>query len=427
MTPGIQAWRAAILYFDARREPRRIDDGLLVVQDGTIVDLGDFAGLHESWAGVDLIDWRGLTLAPGFVDIHVHFPQFDVIGSPADGLLPWLEHYTFPAEAAFADPAHAAAVAPLFLDELLRHGVTTAMVYGSSHPVSVDALFAEARARRLRMIAGKTLMDQNCPDGVRDRTEQSLLDTEALIRRWHGVDRLGYALTPRFVPSCSEAQMRGCAALADSHPGVWTQTHVAENRDEIAWVARLYPSARSYLDVYERMGLLRPRGVFGHCIWLDDEDRARLRAHDASAAVCPTSNLFLGSGLYDFAAAGRAGLRQGLASDVGGGSSFSPFRTMMAAYEVARLRGVALSPSTLWRLHTLDAARAIDLEGRIGNLAVGADADFIALDPGARPLLARRAAAARSLDEWLFAMIVLADDRAIRHVVVDGECRRVPA
>ncbi|HQN14104.1 MAG TPA: guanine deaminase, partial [Quisquiliibacterium sp.] len=403
------AYRAGLLRFTDGDRLEHIDDALLVVQDGRVLDAGPAADLLPRHAHVPCTALAGRTIAPGFVDLHVHYPQLDVIASPAEGLLPWLERYTLPAEARFGDPAHARAVAAVFLDELLRNGVTTAMVYCTSHADSVDAFFETAAARRLRMVAGKSLMDRHCPDALRDDTESSLADCERLIRRWHGVDRLGYALTPRYAPACTPRQMAGAAALADAYPGVWVQTHVAENRDEIAWARALFPQARSYLDVYERAGLLRPRSVYAHCIHLDDEDRARMVACGAAAAVCPTSNLFLGSGLFDFAAAHAAGMAYGLASDVGGGTSFSPFRTMLAAYEVARLSGVNLSPEALWFRHTLGAARAVGLDAQVGNLAPGMEADFVVLDPRATPLLARRTSIASTLAEWLFALIVLGD------------------
>ncbi len=416
----MQGYRASLLRFGADGQAELIDDALVVEDAGLIVGAGDHRATSARFPGVDVLDWRGQVLAPGFVDMHVHLPQLDVIASPADGLLPWLERCAFPNEARFADPRHASLASEFFLDELARNGVTTAMVWCSSHEASVEAFFQAARRRGSRMVAGKCLMDRNCPEALRDETELGLAQSEALIRRWHGQGRLGYALTPRFAPNCSERQMRGVAELARAHEGVWIQTHVAENRDEIAWVARLFPQARSYLDVYDRLGLLRPRSVYAHCIHLDDADRARMSASGASAAVCPTSNLFLGSGLFDFDAAARAGMQWGLGSDVGAGTSFSPFRTMLAAYEVARLAGVTLAPSTLWRRHTCEAARAIDLGERIGRLESGMEADFVALDPRATELLARRTGLASTLEEWLFAMIVLGDDRAIAHTVIAG-------
>ena len=288
----------------------------------------------------------------------------------------------------------------------------------------MDALLEESARLGLRMIAGKELQDRHSPDGVRDETEQSLVDTEALIRRWHGRDRLGYAITPRFAPSCSEAQLRGAGELAARYPDVWIQSHVAENRDEIRWARELFPAARSYLSIYDDFGLMRERAIYAHCIHFDDADRALMRGTGSAAAVSPTSNLFLGSGFFDYEGAMRVGFRFGLASDVGGGTSFCPFHTMLAAYYVGRegqtKPGVSLSPQHLWWQHTTGAAQALGLDGVIGNLHPGCEADFVVLDPQATPLLARKTTHARNLDELLFSMIVLADDRAVQAVYVDG-------
>jgi guanine deaminase len=425
----MKAFRAALLRFDDHGHAVHDEDGLLVVGPDAagrevVLAAGAYAAVAAAYPGVPTEHLPGRILAPGFIDLHIHFPQTDVIGSPAEGLLPWLEDYTFPHESRFADETHAAERAVFFIDELLRHGVTSALAFGTSHPESVDALMGEASRRGLRLIAGKVLQDRHSPDGVRDRTEQSLLDTEALIRRWHGRERLGYAITPRFAPSCSDEQLRGAGELAAKYPDVWIQSHVAENVDEVAWVHRLFPAARSYLDVYRHFGLLRERAVYAHCIHLDDEDRALMHDSGAAAAVCPTSNLFLGSGFFDYAAARRAGFRYGLASDVGGGTSFSPFHTMLAAYYVGRegrtKAGVSLSPQDLWWQHTAGAAQALGLAGVIGNLQPGCEADFVVLDPRATPLLARKTAQARSLDELLFSLIVLGDDRVIARTVIAG-------
>ncbi|MES2192223.1 MAG: guanine deaminase [Pseudomonadota bacterium] len=424
----MKAYRASLLYFAANSAQALFEeDGLLVVgpdaQGRQVVQaIGSYQSLSADWPGVDVAHWPGRIIAPGFVDMHIHYPQLDVIGSPAEGLLPWLENYTFPHESRFAEAGYSAESAIFFIDELLRNGVTTALAFATSHPGSVNALLGEAQKRQLRMIAGKVLMDQNSPDGVRDETVQSLVDTEALIRKWHGVDRLGYAITPRFVPSCSQAQLRGAGELAAKYPDVWVQSHVAENLDEVAWVKKLYPEARSYLDVYGQFGLLRPRAVYAHCIHIDDEDRALMRDTGTAAAVSPTSNLFLGSGFFDDVSAERTGFLYGLASDVGGGTSFSPFSTMLAAYYVGRegqtKTGVSLSPGQLWWQHTAGAARALGLEGVVGNLLPGCEADFVVLNPGATPLLARKTAQSASLDELLFAMIVLGDDRLIEKTVI---------
>jgi guanine deaminase len=423
----MKAYRAAILRFTDDQTAVYERDGLLVVgpdaQGRNVVRaVGDYNALAPNYPGVAVEHLPGRIIAPGFIDLHIHFPQTDVIGSPAAGLLPWLEHYTFPQESRFADEAHARELAIFFLDELLRHGVTSALAFGTSHPSSVNALMAEAQRRDMRLIAGKVLQDRHSPDGVRDETEQSLVDTEALIRKWHGVGRLGYAITPRFAPSCSEAQLRGAGELAARYPDVWIQSHVAENLDEVKWARELFPKSRSYLAIYDDFGLLRERAIYAHCIHLDEEDRAMMRATGAAAAVSPTSNLFLGSGFFDYALAQRAGFKYGLASDVGGGTSFSPFHTMLAAYYVGRegcsKPGLSLSPQHLWWQHTGGAAQALGLQGVIGNLQPGCEADFLVLDPAATPLLARRTSQAESLDELLFSLIVLGDDRVIERVQI---------
>jgi guanine deaminase len=433
----MKAFRAAILRFADDQSAIYEADGLLVVgpdaQGREVVRaVGDYRALAPNFPGVAIEHLPGRIIAPGFVDLHIHFPQTDVIGSPASGLLPWLENYTFPHEARFADQAHADELATFFLDELLRHGVTTALAFATSHPSSVNALMAEAQKRGVRMIAGKVLQDRHSPDGVRDETAQSLADTEALIKRWHGVDRLGYAITPRFAPSCSEAQLRGAGELAAKYPDVWIQSHVAENLDEVKWALELFPSSRSYLSIYDDFGLMRERAIYAHCIHFDDEDRALMRSTGAAAAVSPTSNLFLGSGFFDYEGARRVGFRYGLASDVGGGTSFSPFHTMLAAYYVGRegrtKPGLSLSPQHLWWQHTAGAAQALGLDGTersgggaIGNLQPGFEADFVVLDPKAMPLLARKTAQATSLDELLFALIVLGDDRVIARTHIAGQ------
>ncbi|MFM2399480.1 MAG: hypothetical protein RL341_1637 [Pseudomonadota bacterium] len=428
MPATMNAYRARILRFvDAQAQLE--EDGLLVVDaDGVIADVGDFAALRGKYAQLEVQHLPGRIIAPGFIDLHIHYPQVDVIGAPADGLLPWLNDYTFPVESKFADPAHAAQTADFFIKELLRNGVTTALTFATSHLAAAEAIFAAAQQANMRLIAGKVLQDRESPDGVRDNTEQSLIDTEALIRKWHapltGQGRLGYAITPRFAPSCTPAQLRGAAELAAAYADVWIQSHVAENLEEIALAKELFPAARSYLAVYEEFGLMRPRAVYAHCIHFDDDDRARMRATGAAAAVCPTSNLFLGSGFFDYARAQQAGFKYALASDVGGGTSFSPFHTMLAAYYVGReggtKQGVSLSPQALWWQHTHGAAQALGLDGVIGNLQTGCEADFVLLNPQATPLLARKSTQAHNLDELLFAMIVLGDDRVVEQTYVLG-------
>ena len=422
----MKAYRAAVLRFADDQTPVYEPDGLLVVgPDSTgqrvVRAVGDHTALVDRFPGVAIEDLRGHIIAPGFVDMHIHYPQTDVIGAPAAGLLPWLENYTFPHESRFSSMDYARGVAEFFLDELLRHGVTTALAFATSHPSSVNAMFEAAQARGVRLITGKVLQDRHSPDGVRDDTEQSLIDTETLIQRWHGVDRLGYAITPRFAPTSTPEQLRGAGELAARYPSVWVQSHVAENRDEVQWVAELFPHARSYLSVYADFGLLRERAIYAHCIHLDTADRALMQQTGAAAAISPTSNLFLGSGFFDYAAADAAGMRYGLASDVGGGTSFSPFHTMLAAYYVGReghtKTGLSLTPGQLWWQHTAGAAQALGLAGVVGNLQPGCEADFVVLNPQATPLLARKTAQANSLEELLFALIVLGDDRVVVRTV----------
>ena len=428
-------FRSALLRFADDGMALFDPDGLLAVGPDAqgrqrVLAAGAWSDLAPRFGSGPVEHLPGRIIAPGFVDMHIHFPQTDVIGSPADGLLPWLENYTFPHEKRFVAPDYSAQVAQFFIAELLRNGVTTALAFATSHPASAQALFVEAQHHQMRLITGKVLQDRHSPDGVRDDTEQSLIDTEALIQRWHGVDRLGYAITPRFAPTSTPEQLRGAGELAARYGDVWIQSHVAENLDEIRWARELFPRSRSYLAVYDDFGLMRDRAIYAHCIHFDDDDRALMRETGAAAAVSPTSNLFLGSGFFDYAEADRVGMGYGLASDVGGGTSFSPFHTMLAAYYVGRegqaKRGLSLSPQHLWWQHTAGAARALGLAGVVGNLQPGCEADFIVLNPQATPLLARRTAQAGSIDELLFAMIVLGDDRLVEKTVISqakyGSC-----
>ncbi len=440
----MKAYRASLLWFAAGDVgPAHAlfeEDGLLVIGSDAIglqvvQAIGAWSDLRTQFADVPVEHLPGRIIAPGFVDLHVHFPQTNVIGSPAPGLLPWLENYTFPEERRFSSADYCDEAASFFLDELQRNGVTTALAFATSHPESVNALFEAAHKRSLRLITGLCLMDRHAPDDLlnrcgpagQDAATQSLLESEALIQRWHGVDRLGYAITPRFAPTSTVAQMRGAGELAALHPDVWIQSHVAENKDEIAWARNLFPDSRSYLATYADFGLMRQRAVYAHCIHFDDADRALMRDTGASAAVSPTSNLFLGSGFFDYEGADRIGFRYGLASDVGGGTSFSPFQTMLAAYYVGReghtKPGLSLSPQHLWWQHTAGAGEVLGVRSDkglplVGNLLPGCEADFVVLNPQATALLARKMALADSLDELLFSMIVLGDDRLIERTVV---------
>jgi guanine deaminase len=415
---SVQAYRASLLHFHA--DPAFHEDayswhrdGLLVVAGGRVQAAGDYATLLPTLpAGTPVLDYTGKIICPGFIDTHLHYPQSDMIGSPAPGLLPWLETYTFPTERKFEDPVHARATAEFFLDELLRCGTTTAMVYCTVHRQSVDAFFTASEARNLRMAAGKVLMDRHCPEFLRD--------SEELINKWHGHARSMYAITPRFAPTSSEAQLRLAGELAASYPTTYIQTHVSENAEECKWVRELFPAQRSYLHVYEHYGFMRPRAMFGHCIWLDDTDFGRMTDTGSAVAVCPTSNLFLGSGLFDFEKADGARTLLSLATDVGAGTSFSMLQTMNEAYKVARLKGSYLPALRMFYLATLGAARSMQLEGTIGNFVPGAEADFIVLDPACTPLLARRTGHLESLEELLFALALLGDDRAVQATYAAG-------
>ncbi len=424
----LAAFRGALLHFvddPASAGPRGYEhhvDGVLVVRDGRVAECGPAEPLLARLpAGTTVTDYRGKLILPGFVDTHVHYAQTDVIASHGEQLLTWLERYVFPAEARFADAAHAATAAGFFCDELLRNGTTTAQVLATVHPASVDALFEAAERRRMRVVAGKVLMDRNCPAALRDGDDAGEAASRALIERWHDRARLRYALTPRFAPTSSREQMALAGRLCAEYPGVHLHSHVAENQAEGAWVARLYPEARSYLDVYERYGQLGPRALFAHCIWLDDADRVRMAATGTAASFCPTSNLFLGSGLFDLAAMRAAGVRVGLGTDVGAGTSFSMLQTMNEAYKVLQLRGQSLAPEQAFYLATLGGARSLYMDDLIGSFAPGREADFVVLDPRATPLLERRMASAATLSERLFAFMMLGDDRAVAATHVLGE------
>ncbi|HEY4317099.1 MAG TPA: guanine deaminase [Herbaspirillum sp.] len=426
--PDLQAYRAAILYFggDPTHDADAVrwhEDGLLLVENGLVRAAGDFEQLFGSLPdGLAIQDMRGKIIMPGFIDTHVHYPQTDIIGSPAEGLLPWLNNYTFPAERHFGDLAYSAEVADFFLKELLRNGTTTAAVYCTVHPESVDAFFTQSAARNLRMIAGKCLMDRNAPPYLMDSAEQGIADSEQLLQRWHGNGRQSYAITVRFAPTSTPLQMQLAGELAARYPDAFIQTHLAENRAEVEWVKSLYPDSRSYLDVYDRYGLLRKRALYAHCIWLDDADRARMAQAGAAATICPTSNLFLGSGMFDFRAADAVRMPMALATDVGGGTSFSMLQTMNEAYKTACMNGLHLSGARMFYMATLGGARALGMEDRIGSFMAGCEADFIVLDPRSTPLLARRSEACSTLEERLFALAIMGDDRAVAATYSAGKC-----
>ena len=400
---------------------RYLEDGAIWIVDGHIQAVDPFDALADRLpAGIEIVDYRDKLMMPGFIDSHVHYVQLDIMASYGRELLDWLNDYTFPAECRFADPEHARAGAERFLDEMLRVGTTTAQVFCSSHPISVDSFFAAAQRRQLRMIAGKVLMDRHAPDALTDDTLGGVRDSERLIADWHGRDRLDYTLTPRFAPTSTREQLDAVGGVLRNAPDLYLQTHLSENRGEIAWVAELFPESRDYLDVYERHGLVGPRSTFAHGIHLNGEQRRRLAQGGANIAFCPTSNLFLGSGLMDRLACREAGLMTSLASDVGGGTSLSGLGTLQGAYQVGALLGQALTGWQGFYRLTLGNARALHLDDRIGSLQPGFEADIAVLDPESTPLMARRLSQATPLAERLFAMMMLGDDRTVAATWANG-------
>lgn len=397
-----------------RHEP----DGLLVVENGIVVARGTFADLAPRYADVPVETLPGL-IVPGFIDAHVHYPQMDRIASHGEQLLDWLDRHIFPAEQAFADRAHADRVAGLFLDELLRNGTTSALVFPTVHAHSVDALFDAACKRNMRIISGKVLMDLG-PEGLSDTPDSARSESETLIDRWRGKGRLGYAVTPRFALTSSDAQLQVAGALLADHPDVLLHTHLAENARECAAVAARFPDAADYLDAYDRFGLVGARSVFAHGVHLSDRACARMQDSGAGIAICPTSNLFLGSGFFDFSQAARYGMKLGLGTDVGAGTSFSMLHTAGVAYQAAQMRGHRLDPFRALYLATAGSAALLHIGNRVGGLLPGQEADFVVLDCAATPLLARRTAGA-DLAERLFALQILGDDRVIAATYIMGQ------
>ncbi|MEH0167324.1 guanine deaminase [Roseateles microcysteis] len=396
-------------------------DHWLLIENGRIVGAQP-EDPDPSWQRED---HAGRMILPGFIDTHVHCPQLDVIASYGSELLDWLNRYTFPAERRYADPAVAQAGAERFLDALLAHGTTSAVVFPTVHKGSAEALFESARARGMRLVAGKVLMDRHAPDGLRDDVAQAERDCIDLISRFHGKDRLAYAVTVRFAPTSTPEQLAMAGALCKADPTLYMQTHVAENRAEVEWVAKLFPHARSYLDVYAREGLLHPRAVLAHGIWLDEADRRVLAETGAQVAFCPSSNLFLGSGLFDWPAARQAGFRVSAASDVGGGTSLSMQRTLADGYKVQALNGQRLSAWVALHAATRGAAEALGLGAEIGSFDVGSVADVCVWDWAQGPVAQVRDALARTPHERVFAWLTLSDERNLRAAYVAGQARVV--
>lgn len=401
-----------------------LEDGLLILKGGRVRQLVNAPDWIDHLPdGSALYDYSGCLVMPGFIDTHTHYPQTEMIASYGLQLLDWLKQYTFPTEEKFSDRDHANQIAEFFCEEMLRNGTTTSAVFATVHSESVDAIFEAAQRRDMCLIAGKVMMDRNAPASLCDDPQQSYRQSVELIQRWHLQGRLHYAVTPRFAPSCSPEQLELCGQLLAEHPDLYLQSHVAENVDEVRWVAELFPESRSYLDVYDRFGLLGPRSVYAHCIHLDEADRVRMAESGAAMAFCPTSNLFLGSGLFSLDSADQHGIRVGLATDVGAGTSFSMLQTLNEAYKVCQLAGHSLTPLKAFYLATLGSAESLYLDHRIGNFEVGKEADFVVLDLQATELMKLRMQNAQSLEDKLFALMMLGDDRCVQATHVMGQRR----
>ncbi|MFI8980994.1 guanine deaminase [Ectopseudomonas khazarica] len=427
MSNTVKAYRAAILHSLAdpaavgvEQSYQYFEDGILLIENGKVAQVGAAAELLPKLAGVEVQHYRDALITPGFIDTHIHYPQTGMIASYGEQLLDWLETYTFPTEQQFADKAHASDVAAIFLKELLRNGTTTALVFGSVHPQSVDAFFEQADKLNLRMLAGKVLMDRNAPDYLTDTAETGYAESKALIERWHGKGRLHYAVTPRFAPTSTPEQLELAGKLLGEYPDLYMHTHLSENRKEIEWVKALFPERKGYLDVYDHHRLIGPRAVFAHGVHLCDEECQRLAETGSAVAFCPTSNLFLGSGLFDLNKLEAHGVRVGLGTDVGAGTSFSQLQSLNEAYKVMQLQGKKLDPFKSLYLATLGGANALYLDDRLGNFLPGKDADFLVLDYNATPLISYRMQQARSLEERLFALTMLGDDRAVKETFAAG-------
>ncbi|PVA06867.1 guanine deaminase [Thalassorhabdomicrobium marinisediminis] len=398
--------------------------GAVLVQDGRIAAVGEADDLRARHPQAEVVDHGRHLITAGFVDAHMHYPQTAMIASWGLRLIDWLNTYTFPEEMRFADPDYARTIADRTLDLALAHGTTTLTSFCTIHPESVEAYFGAAAARNMAVVGGKTCMDRNAPDGLRDTVQAAYDQSKALLQKWQGTGRATYAITPRFSPTSTPDQLAALGALWAEHPDALMQTHLSEQVDEIAWVRDLFPQARDYLDTYEQFGLLGERGLYGHSIHLEPREIDRLAEVNGALIHCPTSNTFIGSGLFDTTGLKARGIRCGLATDTGGGSSFSMLRTMAAAYEVGQLRGTALHPAQLMWLATEGSAQALHMGGQIGSLSVGAMADITVLDLASTPAIAQREAEADTLWEALFPTIMMGDDRAVAQVYVAGEAAR---
>ncbi|MEJ2063847.1 MAG: guanine deaminase [Reinekea sp.] len=409
--------------FEGDKAIRFVEDGGLLLEQGIIKARGARSDiLAQANEDAEQIDHSGYFLVPGFIDTHVHYPQTEMVAAYGEQLLTWLTEHAFPTEMQYTDKVHAREVADVFLTELLRNGTTTALVFGTVHPQSVEAFFESAQQKGLRMICGKVMMDRNCPDELQDTVVTSYIDSKALIDKWHGVDRLQYALTPRFAPTSTPEQLAACQQLMQEYPDVYMHTHSSENKDECAWVAELFPESSDYVGVYEDAGLLRKRSILAHGIHLNERELNCIAEHEAAVAHCPTSNMFIGSGLFNIQAMNEHNINVGLGTDIGAGTSFSLLQTYNEAYKVQQLRNEKMSAFEGFYLATLGGARALDLVGRIGKLEVGCEADIAILDLAATPFMEFRLRNVTDLHDKLFALMMLGDDRAVKATYANGTC-----
>ncbi|MFM7886742.1 MAG: guanine deaminase [Pseudanabaena sp.] len=410
---------------------RYFPDGLLVIEQGNVKELGNYADLHDQYQDLLITHYSERIIVSGFIDTHIHFPQIEMIASYGEQLLEWLNTYTFPTEGKFADRNYAAKIAAIFLDELLRNGTTTALVFTTVFPQSTDAFFEEAQRLNLRMIAGKVMMDRHAPEFLLDTAESSYIETKKLIEKWHKRDRLLYAVTPRFAATSTPEQLSNVGKLLHEFPDLYLHTHLSENVKEVAYVAEVFPESNGYLDVYDRAGLVGERSVFAHGVQLTDQEFARLSEAKAAITFCPTSNMFLGSGLFKIekAKSRETPVKLGLGTDVGAGTSFSMLKTACAAYQVAQLRSQKLSAFQILFLATLGGARALCLEDKLGNFEVGKEADFVVLNLRSTPIMALRnkpldpknPPTLEEISDQLFATLIMGDDRAIDATYIMGE------
>ncbi|EAT12221.1 guanine deaminase [Bermanella marisrubri] len=419
----MQVYRSSILDFDTDGALRYLPDGLLFIENGKVKNLGHFDDLIHQASEQNIIDYRQNIIMPGFIDTHVHYPQVDVIASYGEQLLDWLNQYTFPTEESFKDPSIAEETAHFFINELLRNGTTSALVFASVHKTAVDAFFKVSESYNTRMICGKVMMDRNAPDALCDEAEQSYIESKALIEQWHDKGRQLYAVTPRFAITSTPEQLEYAGKLLKESPDVYLQTHLSENKDEIRFTMELYPDRENYLDVYDHYGLLGKKSIFAHCVHLQESEYKRLAQTQSKISFCPTSNLFLGSGLFDLQQSEQHDVATSVATDVGAGTSFSLFRTLSEAYKICQLNGQKLDARKAFYMATLGNAKALSLDHLIGNFDVGKEADFIVLDLESTPLLTRKYKKSDDLDELLFSLMMLADDRAISRTYIMGECR----